>query len=114
MSWSKNNQASKSTWFALLNLEQTTKTFNNAEDQRMDDLTFFNPEDTNATKDSARNLARVMSNVFQEYNGATLEDGVTDAAARKGMVEVMTVAEKTIADLAEAVDASYLFLGEGK
>lgn len=114
MSWSKNNQACLSTWFSLLNLEQTKKTFAKAKTQQMQDLTFYNPESKESLRRAAHALARQLNNLFKAYDGATCEKGVTETTAVVAMQEVLVVAEQTIADLAATVDQNYLFLEEGR
>lgn len=113
MTWSKNNQACVSTWFALRTLEQTRRTFATAARQRMADLAFFNPDVSTASRrGTATALARQLHNVFVNYDRARHEQRVTAPAAVRAMVAVLTEAGRTMEELASAVDDSFLFLGE--
>jgi hypothetical protein len=111
--WSRNHRACATTWTTLLVLHQSRKTFDKAGIVPMTELTFWNQAASAAMRTlQAKTLAAQMDNVFCMVRGATYEAGVTRAKATADMVEVLTDADKTIADLAEVNDANYKFWGE--
>ncbi len=111
--WNKNNAACRSTWGTLRVMEQTRKTFPHAGAVPMRELAWWNPAATAAMRrEQATALARQLDNAFVFVSGAAYEDGMTSAKAVKDMVAVLTVEDRTIADLAEVNDANYQFLGE--
>ena len=79
----------------------------------MKELAFWNPTATPAMRrEQATALAHQLDNIFVFVRGADFEAGTSSAKAVQEMVAILTVAEQTIAGLAEVNDANYQFLGE--
>ena len=111
--WSKNNLACRRTWGTLRILDQNKKVFKDSGTIKMKALTFWSALDDAAMSAlKARSLAVQLHNFFTEVRGAKLEQGITKVKAVKKTAAVLGQAEKTMADLAESLDASYLFVGE--
>ena len=112
--WSANHRACVTTWSTLFALTQLTEPFATAGDLPMSALTFFNAAGTAEMRElQASTLATQLDNIFRVLRGARYEDGVHHDGAVSAMVDVLTVADKTVAELAEVADAQYRFWGEG-
>ena len=110
MTWSKNSLACKRIWIALRVLEQSSKVFKTSGTVLMKDLKYWTPGASPIIrKAQARSLAIQVDNVFRLLAGAKFDPGVTKKKAVTAMVAVLTKESKTMADLAEAVDALYEF-----
>jgi len=113
--WNRNNRACSTTWTTLRVLDQNDKVFKDSGTVRMSELTYWNQiADADIRKVQAAALANQMDNVFRQIRRAEYEDGITRAKAVGDMVNTLTNKEKTISDLAEIIDANYLFWGEEK
>ena len=113
--WNSNNRACTTTWTTLRVLGQISKrrTFNTTGPLKMTELTFWASTGSGqARTTAAKTLSIQMHNVFTMLRGASLESGITQAKAIETMVGVLKDKDKTVADLAEMNDASYLFWRE--
>ena len=112
--WSKNNLSCRTTWLALRILEQSKKVFSKSATVRMDQLLFWNAADSAAMRTAkARTIAIQLDNIFTLSAEARYEANSNKQTAIAAMVEILTDAGQTIADLASANDENYLFFGEG-
>lgn len=117
MKWSNNNRACLTVWTTLVALGQLRKTqvFNTAGAKTMNTLTFFGQDAAADMKEvRAKALALQMDGVFRLMRGAVYETAVKSKDAVKGMTDVLTDADKTVADLADAADDAYKFFQEGE
>lgn len=111
--WNPNNLACQCTWADLFVLKQSRKPFKDSGDVKMKDFLFYNPAAGNDTLQAeAAMLADELDVLFRKVDGAKYEKDVTKAKAKADMVAVLIEANKTMAHLAEAIDADYLFWGE--
>ena len=111
--WNKNNRACKTTWLTLLLLDQHQSAFPQAGAIRMDQLTFWSgggSADFRAAR--AETLLNQLDNNFRMVRGAEFEKGSDETAAKAALRDVLLDSGQTVADLAAAADAHYLFLGE--
>ena len=112
--WSKNNLACKCTWYALLNMKELETAFAASGDVKIDQLAFYNKlASSDARAVAAGALASWLDSVFVKYDKANYESGHTPGSAHLGISQILQNGDKTLADLAETVDAIYAFLGEG-
>ncbi len=111
--WNKNNRACTTTWTTLRVLDQNNKVFKESGNVKMASLTFWN---TTASDDmrklQANTIAKQMDNIFLQIRRAKYEEGVTKEKSVNDMVAALTTEEKTISELAEIIDADYIFWGE--
>lgn len=111
--WSKNNRACKTTWSTLRILGQLDAVFKDAGQLKISQLAFWNQTSSDDLRKSVgRMLAIQLDNIFREIRGARYEIGLTTQASIDGMVNVLTNADATVADLAAKNDDNYLFYGE--
>ena len=111
--WDRNNLACQCTWADLFVLKQSRKPFKDSGEIQMRDLLFFNPAAGSCTlENEAKMLADELDIIFRRVDGAKFEKGVTKAKAQADMVAVLKKATQTMADLAEVINANYLFWGE--
>lgn len=111
--WNRNNMACQCVWAELFVLKQSRKAFADSGDIKMKDMLFYNPAAGSATlENEAKMLADELDNIFRKVDGAKFEEGVTRTQAQANMVAVLKQADKTIAELAEIIDADYLFWRE--
>lgn len=111
--WDRNNLACQCTWADLFVLKQSRKPFKDSGEIQMRDLLFFNPAAGSGTlENEAKMLADELDIIFRRVDGAKFEKGVTKAKAQADMVAVLKKATQTMADLAEVINANYLFWGE--
>jgi hypothetical protein len=112
--WTKNNRACTTTWTTLRVLDQNDKVFNDSGNVKMSGLTFWNAAaSADMRKLQATTLATQMDNTFRMIRKANFEAGVTKEAAIAAMIDILTTEDKTISDLAAAIDEKYLFWEEG-
>ena len=117
MKWSANNRACTTTWSTLRLLDQISsrRTFDTTGALKMSDLTFFSLLGTkDALQLRADSLSAQLDNVFRQVRGADYESGVDRKKALTGMSGILAQKDKTVADLADVIDDSYLFFGEGE
>jgi hypothetical protein len=108
--WSKNNRACTTTWSTLLILEQISAAFVDSNAIKIQNFTFWNQAgSSDIRKLLANTLAIQMDNIFTMIRGAQYESNVTKETATSGIVDLLTVAEKTVSDLAELNDRNYVF-----
>lgn len=111
--WSRNNRACTTLWTTLSRMNQIFTNFDESGTLAMPDLTFFNPTASSTLRrQEATILADELDNIFIVGRGAQYEDGVTHDMAITATIDILTNAEKTLTDLALAVDENYLFWGE--
>jgi hypothetical protein len=111
--WSMNIRSCTTTWITLYRLKQIRKTFSEAGDILMKDLKFFNPTLSNdALKQEAAMLADMIDVVFIVGRGAKYEAGATRTKAVSDMIEILTGAENSVAEFAQANDLNYIFWNE--
>ena len=111
--WDRNNLACQCTWADLFVLKQSRKPFKDSGEIQMRDLLFFNPAAGSGTLENEdKMLADELDIIFRRVDGAKFEKGVTKAKAQADMVAVLKKATQTMADLAEVINANYLFWGE--
>ncbi len=112
--WTKNNRACTTTWTTLRVLDQNKRVFKDSGPVKMSELTFWNAAaSSDLRKLQATTIANQMDNVFRDIRKANFEAGVTKEEAVAAIIDTLTVADKTISDLAAAIDAKYLFWEEG-
>jgi hypothetical protein len=111
--WSGNNRACETTWTTLYIMHQLITNFHDSGELQIKDLTFYNPlNSSNLRMQEAGILADHIDKVFTQARGAVYEDGVDSNAAITSLVSVLIDGEKTVSDLAEIADQSYLFWQE--
>lgn len=117
MEWSNNNAACVTTWSVLRLIEEIpiNKTFVKCGEMTVSQMRFFG---ANASPPmlafQARSLAATMDSIFRNVRKAVFETGVKQADARKAIAAVLVDGTKTMPELAEVIDASYIFLLEVK
>jgi len=108
--WNKNNRACTTTWFTLIILDQISATFADSSSIKIHDFTFWNQTGSaDLRKLLASTLATQMDNIFTMVRGAQYEGGVTKEGAIQALVNILTVSDKTISDLAELNNSNYIF-----
>lgn len=111
--WNKNNRACTTTWTTLRVLDQNKKVFKDSGEVKMPELTFWNPAaSAEMRKLQAASLANQIDNVFIMIRKAKYEENITKEKAITGITNALINEENTICNLAEIVDADYLFWGE--
>lgn len=112
--WTADKPAHVDTWFSLFRLGQIRKHFNASGNIKMSDLTFFNPTSSpDSLKVEATLIANTIDKVFTSW-GAKLESNISRNTALFEMVKILIDKDKTVLDLAEKNDQSYLFTNETK
>jgi len=100
----------------LVVLEELTESqdFVLAGEKKIGDLPFF-PVDGGADilDVKANSFAMQLDKVFRLMRGAVYEAGINQQKAVSSLVEVLKDKDKTIADLSDIADDSYLFYKEG-
>ncbi|HEX7900370.1 MAG TPA: hypothetical protein VF950_21560 [Planctomycetota bacterium] len=109
--WSKNNRACKTLWVSARYLKQYSEVFDDAGALKMRGLEFWK-DDLDLRKIEAGALATQLSDMFRKLFGAKFEKDVAAPQAVEGMRGVLIEGNKTMADLAEKVDALFYFKGE--
>ncbi|MBL0357360.1 MAG: hypothetical protein IPP72_10965 [Chitinophagaceae bacterium] len=108
--WTSNNLACVNLWSTLYIMKQHKKTFKKAEKLKMKELLFFNPLLTeDELKFEAAGIADFLDIVFKNTYGGKYEDGIDKAKAVNHLVDTLIEGDKTMADLAAAVDDDYNF-----
>lgn len=113
--WSKNNRACTTLWTALYSMKQLSTNFDESENLKMNDLTFYNSlSSAELRKQQSTIIADQLDNVFRIGSGATFETGIDRTKAMSNMIGVLIDDEKLVKDLASTVDDVYNFWGERK
>lgn len=111
--WTKNNLAQFHTWWFLNKLGQTRSEFDNAAGVKMSKLKFWNAvASPDARRVKAGAYASAMDGYFREKLSATFENGYHWGRAVDELAAVLASKDKTVLQLATAVDAAYDFVGE--
>jgi hypothetical protein len=117
MEWSNNNAACVTTWSVLRLLEEipVNKTFVKCGAMNVSQMRFFGAGGSpQMLAFQARSLAATMDSIFRNIRKAVFEKGVTQAAARQAIAAVLVDGTKSMPELAEVIDANYIFLLEAK
>ncbi len=113
--WNRNHRSCTTTWTTLRILDQNNKVFKDSGAVKMSELTYWNQTaSAEMRKLQTATLINQIDNIFRLVFRAQYEQGVTKEKALSDMSDVFTSATKTIADLAEIADTSYLFWREEK
>lgn len=108
--WKSNNLACLNTWSTLYIMKQSQLSFKNSGDIEMKDFLFFNPTlSPDLLKKEAEGVAVDLDKAFINTCFAKYEGGVTKTKAIEDMIKVLLEAPKTMAHLAEKIDADYQF-----
>lgn len=108
--WSSNNLACVNLWSTLYIMKQHKRTFKKAGILNMKDLLFYNPALTKEELEfEAKGIADFLDIVFKNTYGGSYETGVNKAKAVKHMLQILTDAGMTMADLAVTIDDDYNF-----
>jgi hypothetical protein len=111
--WTKECVACKFTWDALRVLGQSNEKPTVAGKVRMDELTYWHPNDDASKREfKADTIAVAMHNLFVLEYRAKRVTGVTKSTAVKTMRKALATAAGTMADLAEVNDELFDFWGE--
>ena len=117
MEWSNNNAACVTTWSVLRLIEEipVNKTFVKCGAMTVSQMRFFGANASPAMLAfQARSLAATMDSIFRNIRKAAYEQGITQAAARRAIAAILIDGTKTMPELAEVIDASYICLLEAK
>lgn len=109
--WKNTRPCCVITWSTLALLGEHSKTFDVSGDLALRRLTYWAGSDQ-AREARARALAVQLDSTFRDLFGSKYETNVKKTQAILGMTAVLLDGDKTMADLAEADDLLYLFLGE--
>lgn len=115
--WKPNDRAATTTWLTLRTLAQIPKDliFKEAGSLTMNQLAFWAKSSSlKMRRVQAESLSIMIDNVFRDVRGAKYEEGVTNQMAVDSIRDALLDKDKTVADLAEVNDQSYLFWGEGQ
>jgi len=113
--WSKDSRACTTLWTALYSMKQLSTNFDDSENLKMSDLTFYNTlGSAELRKQQSTIIADQLDNVFRIGSGATSETDIDRTVAMNNMIEVLINEEKSVKDLAATVDDAYNFWGERK
>lgn len=108
--WNKNHRACTTTWTTLIILDQIDTPFVDSPTVKIQDFTFWNQAgSSDMRKLMANTLAIQMDNIFTMTRGAQYNSNSMKEAVINGMVNILTVGNKTISDLAEFNDSNYTF-----
>lgn len=111
--WSKNNRACTTLWTSLSKMKQLITNFDDSEGLKMSNLTFFNSlASADLRKQQATIVADQLDTIFRTGRGAKYENDISRGKAMISMIGILTDEEKTVSDLATAVDEAYNFWGE--
>lgn len=111
--WSSNNRACTSTWATLFRMGQIRVSFSDSGRLPIGQLTFYsNLSTTELRKQEAMIIADQMDNIFRAGRGAIYEDNFDRTKSLSKMMEILVTEDKTVADLAGAIDNCYLFWQE--
>ena len=111
--WNKNNRACTTLWSTLFTMNQLSTNFDNSGSLKMRDLTYYNNLSIgDLLSQDAEIIADQLDNVFRHARGAKFESGIDHSKALSDMIQVLSKSEKSVEDLAEAIDALYFFWGE--
>ena len=112
--WNNNNRACTVLWTSLYIMRQLTTNFSDSGALPMSELIFFSSVDSDDLRaQNAYMVADQLDSIFRRGGfGATFENGVDGSTAITGMVSILIDSEKTVADLAEAIDVFYAFWQE--
>lgn len=108
--WKSNNLACLNTWSTLFIMKQSQKSFKNSGDVKMKDFLFFNPTlSPDLLKKEAKRVAIDLDQAFINTCFAEYENGISRTRAIADMVDILLMANKTMAHLAEKIDEDYQF-----
>jgi hypothetical protein len=108
--WNKNNRACTTTWSTLLILDQINAAFIDSSAIQIRDFTFWNKTGSSDMRNVLANtLAIQMDNIFTIIRGAQYENGVTKETAINGIMNILSVGDQTVSDLAELNNRNYVF-----
>ena len=117
MSWSNDNRAHRETNTALVALKQyRAVSFREVGDKKIKTLAFFPGPDMpqSVEKQAGLNRASMLDGVMNQWaTGVRYEKNYGSARTVKALARVLADGDKTIADLADVVDACYEFAEEG-
>jgi hypothetical protein len=109
-SWNLNNLACLNTWSTLFIMKQSQKAFANSGEVKMKDLLFYNPAlSPQLLKAEAKRLAIDLDQAFINTCFANYDTGITKTKAIENMTNMLLIANKTMAHLAEKIDVDYQF-----
>jgi hypothetical protein len=110
----KNVRAHLRTYFGLVVLKELEVSFNDAGNSKVTELRMYQPNiGADALRQNAEILAHQLDNFFRMIHKAILEPDKTLHDAIGGLVNVLIDRQKTIFDVAQQIDSTYLFVGEG-
>ena len=109
--WTNKRPCCVMTWSTLALLGEHSKTFDVAGDLALRRMTYWAGSD-DAREARARALAVQMDSTFRDLFGSKYETGVKKPQAILAMTATLLQGDQTMADLGEADDLLYLFLGE--
>ncbi|HWA10053.1 MAG TPA: hypothetical protein VG838_11430 [Opitutaceae bacterium] len=113
--WSNNNLACAYTWADLNFIKELDTTFDQSEKVTMNQFRFWNnAASPDVRRLDAQNVAAQLAKMFSGVNFAKYESGKSYTTAVDEMTDLLVVATKTVADLAQVVDDNYNFFGEIK
>jgi hypothetical protein len=111
--WNINNRACTTVWITLYSTQQLTSNFTDSGALTMNELTFFNElSSSDQRSHEIAMLADQLDKIFINGRGAKYEPGVDHSSAVSSLIQVLSEAAQTVADLASVADSSYQFWGE--
>jgi hypothetical protein len=111
--WLKNNRACEALWTSLYRMRQIFENFEDSENLQINSLLFYSSLDSaELRKQQANLIADQLDNTFRNGRGAVYENGIDRTSAIQNMVDILTEGDKTLNDLASAIDNCYKFWGE--
>ena len=95
-------------------LDQISQPFGKSGKIKMSQMAFWRPtQSDSARRSEAEALSIQIDRVFREVRGAEFEDGYTRLRTLEAVVDALTSANRTVADLASILDTHYHFWREG-
>jgi hypothetical protein len=111
--WSKDNRACKALWTCLYRMKQVSANFDDSGSLQINSLLFYSTIDSaELRKQEAISIADELDTVFRNGLGTVYENTIDRTSAMQQMVNILTDGNKSVTDLASAVDACYKFWGE--
>lgn len=111
--WTNNNLACVNAWAFLRVLKQFKAVFGAAGQLKVKQFAYWNPAATpEARRTEALALATQLDSMFTLGVGAKYEPGFNRTKATNGITDVLVSADKTLCEIAVAVDEAYRFTGE--
>src|SRR2546422_3154849 len=106
--WNPDNLACRNTYTLLVGLKQLTEAFSQAGRKQMKQFAFWNAASTDSMRRLvAAGLAAQIDKFYMKVLLAAYEDGYDFHRALETMADTLIVQERTVTDLAEAVDGIY-------